>query len=77
MRPVQILPPPPPRSKRRRKKRSWLLSLLTFAFASGVVLFLAASSVVGFYVWKASRDLPDYERLAKYEPPGDDTHPCQ
>ena len=69
MRPVQILPPPPPRSKRRRKKRSWLLSLLTFAFASGVVLFLAASSVVGFYVWKASRDLPDYERLAKYEPP--------
>lgn len=69
MRPVQILPPPPARSKRRRKKRSWLLSLLTFAFASGVVLFLAASSVVGFYVWQASRDLPDYERLAKYEPP--------
>ena len=56
-------------ARRRRKKRSWLLSLLTFAFASGVVLFLAASSVVGFYVWKASRDLPDYERLAKYEPP--------
>ena len=69
MRPVQILPPPPPRAKRRRKKRSWLLSLLTFAFASGVVLFLAASSVVGFYVWRASQDLPDYERLAKYEPP--------
>ena len=68
MRPVQILPPPP-RAKRRRKKRSWLLSLLTFAFASGVVLFLARSSVVGFFVWKASRDLPDYERLAKYEPP--------
>jgi penicillin-binding protein 1A len=69
MRPVQILPPPPQPKRRRRKKRSWLLSLLTFAFASGVVLFLAASSVVGFYVWKASRDLPDYERLAKYEPP--------
>ena len=69
MRPVQILPPPQPRVKRRRKKRSWLLSLLTFAFASGVVLFLAGSSVVGFYVWRASQDLPDYERLAKYEPP--------
>jgi penicillin-binding protein 1A len=55
--------------RRRKKKRSWLLGFLTFAFASGVVLFLAASSVVGFYVWRASRDLPDYERLAKYEPP--------
>jgi penicillin-binding protein 1A len=70
MRPVQILPPPQPgRPRRRRKRRSWLLSFLTFVFASGVVLFLAASAVAGFYVWKASRDLPDYERLAKYEPP--------
>lgn len=67
MRPVPILPPPTQR--RRRKRRSWLLSLLTFAFASGVVLFLAASVVVGFYVWMAARDLPDYERLARYEPP--------
>src|SRR5215510_11173245 len=69
MRPVQILPPPPARRKRRRKRRSWLLGFLTFVFASGGVLFLAASAVAGFYVWRASRDLPDYERLAKYEPP--------
>ncbi len=69
MRPVQILPPPPVQRRRRRKKRSWLLGLLTFAFASGVVLFVVVSAVVGFYVWNASRDLPDYERLAKYEPP--------
>ena len=34
-----------------------------------MVLFLAASAVVGFFVWKASRDLPDYESLASYEPP--------
>ncbi|HEY1244978.1 MAG TPA: penicillin-binding protein 1A [Hyphomicrobiaceae bacterium] len=67
MRPVQILPPPPER--RRRRRRSWLLSLLTFVFASGVLLFLGAMAVAGFYVWIASRDLPDYERLAKYEPP--------
>ena len=33
------------------------------------MLFLAAAGVVGFFVWKASRDLPDYESLAKYEPP--------
>ena len=34
-----------------------------------VVLFVAASGVVGFFMWKASRDLPDYDSLAKYEPP--------
>lgn len=68
MRPQPILPPPVERKKRRRR-RSWLLSLLGFGFASAVVLFLSASSVVGFLVWKASRDLPDYESLAKYEPP--------
>jgi penicillin-binding protein 1A len=68
MRPAPILPPPP-RPKRRRRRRSWLLSFLTFAFASGVVLFLAATTVVGYIVWQSSRDLPDYERLAKYEPP--------
>ena len=34
-----------------------------------MVLFLAAAGVAGFFVWKASRDLPDYESLAKYEPP--------
>ena len=34
-----------------------------------MVLFVAASGVVGFFVWKASRDLPDYDSLAKYEPP--------
>src|SRR5262245_40896876 len=67
MRPVQILPP---RAQgRRRTRRSWILSLLTFVFASGVILFLAGLAVAGFYVWMASRDLPDYERLAKYEPP--------
>ena len=32
-------------------------------------MFVAAAGVVGFFVWKASRDLPDYESLAKYEPP--------
>ena len=67
MRPVPILPPPVQR--KRRKRRSWLLGLLTFAFASGVVLFLTATAIAGYYVWAASRDLPDYERLAKYEPP--------
>jgi penicillin-binding protein 1A len=67
MRPPPIIPPPAVPKKRRR--RSWILGLLGFGFASGVVVFLAISAVAGFFVWKASRDLPDYESLAKYEPP--------
>jgi penicillin-binding protein 1A len=67
MRPVHVLPPAPER--RRRRRRSWILGLLTFVFASGVLLFLGGVAVAGFYVWMASRDLPDYERLARYEPP--------
>jgi penicillin-binding protein 1A len=68
MRPTPILPPPPA-PKKKRKRRSWLLSLLGFGFASAVVMFLAAAAVAGFFFWKAARDLPDYESLAKYEPP--------
>jgi penicillin-binding protein 1A len=67
MRPAPILPPPAP--PKRRKRRSWLLGLMGFGFASFVVLFVAASAVAGFLVWQASRDLPDYESLARYEPP--------
>ncbi|KAB2920579.1 MAG: penicillin-binding protein 1A [Hyphomicrobiaceae bacterium] len=68
MRPAPILPPPV-KPRKRRRRRNWMLNLLGFAFASGVVLFLAASAVVGFIVWQASRDLPNYESLARYEPP--------
>jgi penicillin-binding protein 1A len=46
-----------------------LLRFLGFAFAIGVVVFLAGSAVAGYFLWKASQDLPDYEVLAKYEPP--------
>ena len=56
-------------AEKKRKRRSWLLSLLGFGFASAVVMFLAAAGVAGFFFWKAARDLPDYESLAKYEPP--------
>jgi len=68
-RPLNPVHPPfqPPRKKPRA--RSWLLSLIGFGFASAVVVFLAASAVAGFLLWNASKDLPDYESLAKYEPP--------
>jgi penicillin-binding protein 1A len=62
-----VLPPPPPPKKKRRK--SLVLRLLGFGFAAGMLLFLAGSSVAGYFLWKASKDLPDYEVLAKYEPP--------
>ncbi|HVJ78163.1 MAG TPA: penicillin-binding protein 1A [Hyphomicrobium sp.] len=64
-------PTPPPAAPRKRKKRrkSLLLSFLGFSFATFVVLFVAGSAGVGFLVWQASRDLPDYESLSKYEPP--------
>ncbi len=46
-----------------------MLSFLGFLFASGVVVFLAASAVGGYLFWKASQDLPSYDSLARYEPP--------
>jgi hypothetical protein len=42
MRPTPILPPPV-LPRRRRRRRSWLLGLLGFGFASGVVMFVAAA----------------------------------
>jgi len=65
-----IFPPEPPPSQRRRKRRkSLLLSLLGFGFAAGVVVFICVSAAAGYVLWKTSQDLPDYESLAKYEPP--------
>lgn len=66
MRAPQILPPVP--RKPRRKRRSLLLSVLGFFFASGVVLFLAGSAVGGYFLWRASSDLPSYESLKTYSP---------
>src|SRR5688572_31173065 len=67
MRPPPILPPVERRPRRRR--RSFLLSFLGFAFASGVVLFLVGAAVGGYFLWQATSDLPSYDSLAKYEPP--------
>ncbi|MEZ5818578.1 MAG: penicillin-binding protein 1A [Hyphomicrobiaceae bacterium] len=63
-----IVPPPAPRRPRRRR-RSRLLSLLGFAFASMVVLFVLGAAAAGFLLWQASRDLPASDKLASYEPP--------
>jgi len=58
-----------PPAVRRKKRRSVMLRLLGFAFAFGVVLLVAGASAVGLVFWRYSKDLPDYEVLAHYEPP--------
>ncbi|VAW10378.1 Multimodular transpeptidase-transglycosylase [hydrothermal vent metagenome] len=42
---------------------------LGFLFTLGVILLVTGASVVGYMIWKVEQDLPDYEVLAKYEPP--------
>ncbi len=59
----------PPEQKRRRRRRNPILRLLGYLFAVGMILFVAASAGVAFLLWRVSKDLPDYEVLAKYEPP--------
>src|SRR5215467_13212227 len=49
-------------------RRNWFVRFLGFVCAAGLVGFLAAASAAGFILWKVSKDLPDYEVLAKYEP---------
>ena len=46
-----------------------MLRFIGFAFTAGVFLFIAASAVAGYFLWQVSRDLPDYDKLAEYEPP--------
>lgn len=40
-----------------------------FLFTTAVIVAVALSAVVGFFIWKVSRDLPDYAVLREYEPP--------
>ena len=38
-------------------------------FAASLIVFVAVAAAAAFILWKVSKDLPDYEVLAKYEPP--------
>ena len=64
-----IYPSDPPPPRRRKRRKSLLLSFLGFGFAAAGVVFICASAAAGYLLWKTSQDLPDYESLAKYEPP--------
>ncbi|WP_309084531.1 penicillin-binding protein 1A [Chelativorans sp.] len=46
-----------------------MLRLLGYFFGIGIVFALAAAAGVALYVGDLAKDLPDYEVLAKYEPP--------
>lgn len=68
MRAPTILPPNQ-RLRPRKRQRSLFLSFIGYSFATVVFLFVLGSAAVGYVIWTASKDLPDYESLAKYEPP--------
>src|SRR6476659_3227177 len=55
--------------QKRRRPRGFFLRFLGFMFAAAMIVFVAVGAAAAFVLWKASKDLPDYEVLAKYEPP--------
>ncbi len=62
----RAMPPPPQKPKRKNR---WVLKLFGFLFTAACIGFFAVSGFVAYYVWDVTKDLPDYEVLAKYEPP--------
>ncbi len=58
-----------PTAAKRRRERSFLLRLLGFGFGAAVILLVAGASAIGLIFWQYSKDLPDYEVLAHYQPP--------
>jgi penicillin-binding protein 1A len=60
------LPPPLPQKAPRKRRRSFLLGSLGFWFSGVFLVFLVGSAVAGVIVWRASKDLPDYNILSKY-----------
>jgi penicillin-binding protein 1A len=62
-------PVKPPEQRRRRRRGGFFLRFLGFMFAAGMIVFIAVAGAAAFVLWKVSQELPDYEVLAKYEPP--------
>jgi penicillin-binding protein 1A len=49
--------------------RSWTLAFLGWAVATGMLFFIVGGGVGAYLLWTVSNDLPNYEKLAEYEPP--------
>ena len=58
----------PTRELPKKLRRNWFWRTLGIAFALAIWVLVGAAGVVVYLVWKTSRDLPDYESLARYEP---------
>src|SRR5262245_46076050 len=56
-------------AKKPRKRRSLIIRFLGLVFGVVMIVVVAGMGAAGFFLWKASADLPDYEVLARYEPP--------
>ena len=46
-----------------------MVKLVRFLFVCAVVLAVVGCGFVGLTLWHFSRDLPDYQQLAHYQPP--------
>jgi penicillin-binding protein 1A len=57
------------RSSRKEGRRPLVLRLLGTLFATSFIVFCSVAAGVGYVIWDASRQLPDYTQLAQYEPP--------
>src|SRR5262247_827552 len=66
---MDITAPIQPSQKKGRRRRSFMLRFLGFVFAASMIVFVAVAAAAAFVLWNVSKDLPDYEVLAKYEPP--------
>ena len=62
-------PVKPPKQGKKKKRGGFFLRLLGFVFAACMILSIAVAGAVAFVLWKVSQELPDYENLARYEPP--------
>ncbi len=66
---MDITAPVKPPKQRRRRRGGFLFRFLGFMFAASMIVFIAVAGAAAFVLWKVSQELPDYEVLAKYEPP--------
>ncbi len=51
-----------------KKKTRWVLIIFLVLFSLGLLGAVAVSGAAGYFIWKYSKDLPNYDVLRKYSP---------
>lgn len=46
-----------------------MIRFISYLFGIGSLMFFAGMAIVSFIVWDVNKDLPNYDALARYEPP--------